>query len=48
VLEELAAYDDVASALAAPRAVAPILPRLVVAASGEVALVMPGEPDYEG
>ncbi|MCW2724214.1 MAG: hydrolase [Frankiales bacterium] len=48
VLEELAAYDDVAGALAAPRTVLPVLPRLMIADSGEVALLMPGQPGHEG
>ena len=36
VLQAIAGHPDVASALAAPRAVTPILPRIVVAADGSV------------
>ena len=46
VLRELATYDDVASALAAPRVISPVLPKLLVDDSGDVAFLLPGEPGY--
>jgi hypothetical protein len=46
VLEDLARFDDVAAALEAPRAVAPVLPRLVVDGAGDAALLLPGDPGY--
>jgi 8-oxo-dGTP pyrophosphatase MutT (NUDIX family) len=48
VLRDLAAYDDVASALAAERTVTPILPKLVVGHDDEVAFLLPGDPGYPG
>lgn len=46
VLRDLAAYDDVASALAAERTVTPIMPKLVVGADDEVAFLLPGDAGY--
>jgi 8-oxo-dGTP pyrophosphatase MutT (NUDIX family) len=46
VLRDLATHADVASALAAPRRVAPMRPRLRLRDDGTVASVLPGEPGY--
>jgi len=46
VLADLAAYDDIGSALAAPRKVRPVLPKLLVAADDTVRFVLPGDPGY--
>ena len=46
VLRDLAAYDDVASALSAERTVSPILPRLRIAEDNSLAFLMPGDPGY--
>jgi 8-oxo-dGTP pyrophosphatase MutT (NUDIX family) len=48
VLEDLARFDDVEAALDASRALSPVLPRLVVDAAGEGALLLPGDPGYPG
>ena len=46
VLRDLADHADVASALAAPRTIAPVLPKLIVRADDSVAMLLPGDPDY--
>ncbi len=46
VLRELAAYDEVATALAATRTISPVLPKLVVDADDNVAFLLPGDPGY--
>jgi 8-oxo-dGTP pyrophosphatase MutT (NUDIX family) len=46
VLRELAAHPDVPSALHAPRAIRPVLPKLVVADDDSVAFLLPGEAGY--
>jgi 8-oxo-dGTP pyrophosphatase MutT (NUDIX family) len=48
VLADLARFDDVAGALAAPREVLPVLPKLVVGDDDEVAFVVPGDDGYPG
>ena len=48
VLRDLAAYDNVAAALSAERVLAPVLPKLVVDAGGDVAFLVPGNPGYPG
>lgn len=48
VLRELAAHDDVASALCAPWDLAPVLPKLLVDDTGAVAFLLPGDPGYPG
>jgi 8-oxo-dGTP pyrophosphatase MutT (NUDIX family) len=45
-LAELAAHPDVESALAAERAIRPVLPKLVVGDDDEVAFLLPGDPGY--
>ena len=46
VLEDLAAYDDVDAALAAPRTLTPILPRLLVGADDRLVFLLPGDDGY--
>lgn len=46
VLRDLAEHDDVSSALAVPRAITPVLPKLVVRPDDSVAMLLPGDPDY--
>ena len=46
VVRELAAFEDVASALAATRTITPVLPKFVVDASDNVAFLLPGDPGY--
>ena len=46
VLQDLASYDDVASALQAERTISPILPRLRVDDDDSMAFLMPGDPGY--
>ena len=46
VLEELSAYADVDAALAAPRALTPILPRLLVGADDRLVFLLPGDDGY--
>ena len=46
VLRELATYPDVASALAAERTIAPMLPKLRVADDDTLAFLLPGDPGY--
>lgn len=48
VLTELATYDDVASALAAPRAIAPINPQLRVGDDDELVFLLPGDDGHPG
>ena len=48
VLRDLAAYDDVAAALTASRTISPVLPKLLVDSSGDVAFLLPGDPGYPG
>ncbi len=45
-LQDLAAYDDVETALAAHRSVRPILPKIGVDAAGNVSFHLPDDPDY--
>jgi hypothetical protein len=46
VLTDLARFDDVAGALAAPREVVTVMPKLVVQDDGEVAFLVPGDEGY--
>lgn len=46
VLAELAAYDDVGSALSATRAIAPIMPKLRVRDDGQLVFLLPGDEGY--
>ena len=46
VLEDLARFDDVDTALAEQRALSPVLPRLVLDEAGEGGLLLPGDPGY--
>lgn len=46
VLRELAGHPDVASAVHAPRAIRPVLPRLVVGDDDAVAFLLPGDDGY--
>jgi hypothetical protein len=46
VLRDLAAYDDVASALAAERTITPTLPKLRVTADDTLSFLLPGDPGY--
>ncbi len=46
VLRDLAAFDDVTAALAAPRIMSPVLPKFVVDAADNVAFLLPGDADY--
>jgi 8-oxo-dGTP pyrophosphatase MutT (NUDIX family) len=46
VLADLASYDTVDAALAAPREIRPVLPELVVGDDDEVAFLLPGQPGY--
>jgi len=46
VLEDLAAYDDVESALAATRAITPLMPRLLVGEGGNLVFLLPGDDGY--
>ena len=46
VLTDLARFDDVASALAAPRDIVTVLPKLVVGDDDEVAFLVPGDDGY--
>lgn len=48
VLRDLAGHRDVAAALAAPRVIRPVLPKLVVGPGDEVALLLPGDDGYPG
>jgi 8-oxo-dGTP pyrophosphatase MutT (NUDIX family) len=48
VLTELATYDDVASALGAPRAIAPINPQLRVGDDDELVFLLPGDDGHPG
>lgn len=45
-LSDLAAFPDVEAALAAPRALSPVLPKLVVDDDDEVAFLLPGDAGY--
>jgi 8-oxo-dGTP pyrophosphatase MutT (NUDIX family) len=45
-LRDLAAYDDVATALDDEREILVVAPRMVVDAAGDVRLVVPGDADY--
>jgi 8-oxo-dGTP pyrophosphatase MutT (NUDIX family) len=45
-LADLARHGDVEGALGAPRAITPVLPKLVVGDDDEVAFLLPGEPGY--
>ena len=46
VLTDLAGHPDVESALAAPRTIRPVLPKLVVGDDDEVAFLLPDDPGY--
>ena len=46
VLQDVAGHDDVAGALASPRTVTPVLPRMVVDEDGTVQFLAPGHPGY--
>jgi 8-oxo-dGTP pyrophosphatase MutT (NUDIX family) len=46
VLADLAAHPDVEAALAAPREIRPVLPKLVVDDDDEVAFLLPGDAGY--
>jgi 8-oxo-dGTP pyrophosphatase MutT (NUDIX family) len=46
VLTELAAYDDVESALAANRTIAPVLPKLLVGDDDRLVFLLPGDDGY--
>ena len=48
VLTELAEAHDVEAALAAPRAIRTVLPKLLVADDGAVSFLLPGDPGYPG
>jgi 8-oxo-dGTP pyrophosphatase MutT (NUDIX family) len=45
-LADLAAHPDVEAALAAPRTITPVLPKLVVGGDDEVAFLLPGDDGY--
>ena len=45
-LADLAAHPDVETALAAPRTIRPVLPKLVVGDDDEVAFLLPGDAGY--
>jgi 8-oxo-dGTP pyrophosphatase MutT (NUDIX family) len=47
-LHDLSAYDDVAAALAADRAVSPVLPKILVEADDSVRFLLPGDEGYPG
>lgn len=46
VLTELAAYDDVAAALAAERLINPVLPKLLVGEGDQLVFLLPGDDGY--
>jgi 8-oxo-dGTP pyrophosphatase MutT (NUDIX family) len=46
VLQDLAAHDDVAAAVHAPRTIVPVLPKLVVHADDSVDFLLPGDDGY--
>jgi 8-oxo-dGTP pyrophosphatase MutT (NUDIX family) len=48
VLEELAAFSDVAAALAAPRTIAAINPQLRVGDDGQLVFLLPGDDGHPG
>jgi len=45
-LTDLASHADVSAALEAPRAITPVLPKLVVGDDGQVAFLLPGDAGY--
>jgi hypothetical protein len=46
VLSELASYADVSSALAAERAITPVMPKLVVGDDERLVFLLPGDDGY--
>lgn len=48
VLTELATYDDVDAALAAPRSITPVLARLLVRGDDQLVFLVPGDDGYSG